>query len=166
MRLANLAVLAAVLSIAVPSAAAAQEAPPAPLPSVTLPPELDRVLRDYERAWAAGDESSVAALFTEDGFALQNGQLPVRGREAIRQAYEPSGELRLRAIGYGVSGAVGYIVGVYGYGSGGTNEVGKFVLALRRVGNRWMIAADIDNTNRRQRPPQPPAPPTAPPKPR
>ena len=25
----------------------------APLPSITLPPALDRVLRDYERAWRA-----------------------------------------------------------------------------------------------------------------
>ena len=28
---------------------------PEPLPSVTLAPELDRVLRDYERAWRASD---------------------------------------------------------------------------------------------------------------
>ena len=31
------------------------QAPNPPLPSIALPPELERVLRDYERAWAAGD---------------------------------------------------------------------------------------------------------------
>lgn len=69
---------------AVSSPAAAQSAQQADvLPSVSLPPELDRVLRDYERAWRTGDASSVAALFSVDGFVLQNGRSPVRGRDAI-----------------------------------------------------------------------------------
>ena len=34
------------------------------LPSVSLPADLDRVLRDYERAWRSGDASKVAALFS------------------------------------------------------------------------------------------------------
>jgi len=166
MRLANLALLAAVLSAA-PSFAAAQEAPPAPLPSVTLPPELDRVLRDYERAWAAGDEAAVAALFTEDGFVLQNGEPPVRGREAIRRVYAPfDGPLRLRAMGYAAGDSVGYIVGGYRYGDA-PQDGGKFVLALRRApGGQWMIAADMDNSNQRPRRPPPAPAPAAPPAPR
>ena len=52
--------------------------PPASLPSIVLPDELDRVLRDYERAWRAGDENALAALFTEDGF-VPTGQGWVRG---------------------------------------------------------------------------------------
>lgn len=43
-----------------------------PLPSVNLPPALDRVLRDYERAWQARDAAGLAALFTEDGMTLSN----------------------------------------------------------------------------------------------
>lgn len=159
MRLPILATLMAVLSLAAPSLAAAQEAPPAPLPSVTLPPEVDRVLRDYERLWAAGDESALANLFTEDGFVLQNGRPPVRGRAAIRQAYADfDGPLRLRAMGYATGDLVGYIVGAYAYGDGG--EIGKFVLALRRApGGPWMIASDMDNMNQMpRRPPPPPAP--------
>jgi hypothetical protein len=35
--------------------AAQQGSAPASVPSVALPPELDRVLRDYESAWAAKD---------------------------------------------------------------------------------------------------------------
>lgn len=38
------------LAMAVPGAATAQAPAFTPLPSVTLPAELDRVLRDYERA--------------------------------------------------------------------------------------------------------------------
>src|SRR3546814_2207834 len=50
------------------------------IPDVTLPPELDRVLRDYERAWRAGDAAALASLFTEDGFILQSNRPPIRGR--------------------------------------------------------------------------------------
>jgi hypothetical protein len=43
-----------------------------------LPPDLDRVLRDYERAWSAGDAKAIALLFTEDGVLLQNHNLADR----------------------------------------------------------------------------------------
>jgi ketosteroid isomerase-like protein len=153
MRILSSAALIAVLAIAAaPAAVRAQDAPPAPLPTATLPPEVERVLRDYERHWTAGDEAALAALFTEDGFILPNGRPPVRGRAAIQQAYaDASGPLRLRAVGYAADDSVGYLVGVYG--SGGP-EMGKFVLALRRTpGGPWMIAADIDNSSQMPRRP-------------
>ena len=159
------AVLVAVLTAAMPSLASAQEGAAAQLPSVTLPAEVERVLRDYERNWAAGDEAALAALFTEDGFILQNGRQPVRGRAAIQQAYANSqGPLRLRAMGYAADDSVGYIVGAFGYGEGDA-DMGKFVLALRRApGGPWQIAADIDNGN--QMPRRPPSPSEAVPSPR
>ena len=44
------------------------------------------MLRDYERAWAAGDSTGLAALFTADGFVpTRTGW--VRGTEAIEHAY-------------------------------------------------------------------------------
>lgn len=160
MRFATAALLAA-LAFAAPPTAGAQGAPTPTLPSITLPPEVDRVLRDYERHWAAGDEAALAAIFTEDGFVLQNGRPPIRGREAIRQAYaEFDGPLRLRAMGYAVGDQVGYIVGGYRYGDA-TEDAGKFVLALRRTpGGPWLIASDMDNFNTMPR--RPAAPPPAP----
>ena len=154
--------LALVLIAAAPVAARAQEpaqeARPV-LPTAALPPEVERVLRDYERLWMAGDAAGLAGLFAEDGFVLQNGQAPVRGRDAIRAAYaRAGGSLRLRALGYEADGTVGYIVGAYGYGEG-EGDMGKFVLALRRApGGPWMIAADIDNMNRMPRMGPPPSP--------
>lgn len=155
MRFLKSAACLAVLSFAAaPAAGAAQETPPATLPSVALPAELDRVLRDYERHWGAGDEAALAALFAEDGFILQDGRPPVNGRANIQQAYtDASGPLRLRALGYATDGAVGYIIGAYGYGEG-DGDMGKFVLALRRApGGPWMIAADIDNASQPPRRP-------------
>lgn len=121
-----------------------------PLPTIALPPELDRVLRDYERAWQAGDETALAALFTEDGFVPTRFGW-VRGRPGIRSVYESSqGALRLRAIAFAVEDTVGYIVGAYNYADPPAEiDGGKFVLVLRREpGARWLIAADLDGANR------------------
>jgi ketosteroid isomerase-like protein len=145
----------------------AQQAPPVTptaLPSVTLPPELDRVLRDYERAWRAKDAAALAALFAEDGFVMSDGAPPVRGRAAIRAKYANSGgPLALRALAWATEGKVGYIIGGFG-GEAGAPDSGKFILALKRGDDgRWLIAADMDNSNRRTRVAPTPTP-TAPPK--
>src|SRR3546814_13587278 len=50
------------------------------IPDVTLPPALDRVLRDSARAWRAGDAAALASLFTEDGFILHSNRPPIRGK--------------------------------------------------------------------------------------
>ena len=132
---------------------AVAEAPPA-MPSIELPPQLARVLRDYETAWQAKDAAGLAALFAEDGFVLSNGKPAVRGRAAIREAYKSGGgPLALRAFAYSTDGNTGYIIGGYG-GAKDKPDDGKFILALRRVGGKWLIAADIDNSNRRPRPQQ------------
>lgn len=155
--------LAAALCVAWPpvgSSLAAQERPaaersapehvagPGQPPSVALPAELARVLRDYERGWRAGDPAAVSRLFAEDGMALPSGKPPAVGRAAIARAYAgQGGALRLRALAYAVADSVGYIIGGYRWGPG-DGDVGKFVLALtRRAGGAWMIAADIDNAN-------------------
>lgn len=95
---------------------------------------------------------ALAALFATDGFVLSNGKPPVRGHDAIRTAYQDAGgTLRLRALAYAVQDTLGYIIGAYGYGNDSNAlDVGKFILAVRRGGSgQWLIAGDIDNTNRR-----------------
>jgi ketosteroid isomerase-like protein len=130
--------------------------PAPPLPSVELPPELDRVLRDYESAWTAKNGEALSRLFTEDGFVLPNGGPPARGRSAIRRTYaKAGGPLVLRALAFATEGPVGYIIGAYGK-SAESGDTGKFVLALKRKADgRWMIAADIDNSSSRPMPPGP-----------
>jgi uncharacterized protein (TIGR02246 family) len=156
MRLA--AILTSFLVIALAGESHAQAAPaPAPeLPTVELSPELDRVLRDYESAWRRGDAAGLAALFTEDGFILQGGRAPVRGRAAIQAAYagQAGGPLRLRALATATGDTVGYIIGAYGYGDT-PGDQGKFTLTLRRgPDGRWLIFSDMDNSSR---PPRQPA---------
>jgi len=124
------------------------------LPSVAVPPEVDRLLRDYERAWAANDAGALAALFAPDGFALPSGQPAARGADSIRKAYSHGGGMptALRAIDYRASGELAYVVGAYGP-AGQPGDFGKFVLVLRRIDGRWLIAADIENANQRKGPP-------------
>jgi ketosteroid isomerase-like protein len=119
-------------------------------PAISLPPELDRVLRDYEAAWRSGNGERLAALFTEDGFAVQSGNPIRRGRTEIAAGLtKPGGALQLTAYAYSTSAGVAYIVGGYRYpetvGAGG-----RFVLALRSgPDGRWLIAADLDNSGPR-----------------
>ena len=119
-------------------------------PSVELPAELERVLRDYERAWAAGDEGALAQLFTEDGF-VSGERGWIHGRAAIEQEYENAqSDLRLRAVSFSRDETTAFIVGAYGSGSeAATRDRGKFVLALRREEptGRWLIVADLDRSN-------------------
>ena len=131
----------------------------ADLPSVTLPPELDRVLRDYEVAWRKGDGAALAMLFAEDGFVLPSGAPPVRGRAAIQAYYKgPGGPLVLRGLYFATDGRVGYIIGAFSRQEG-QPDVGKFTLTLRKDSNgRWLIMSDMDNGNRRPQPAPVPAP--------
>jgi uncharacterized protein (TIGR02246 family) len=131
------------------AAVAAQQGATQQLPSVELPPELERVLRDYERAWSARDPAALAALFAEDGFVLARGRPPVRGRRAIQEHYTgQGGPLSLRAVAYAAEGAVAWIIGGYAGRPGGPDD-GKFTLTLRRGSDgRWLIVSDMDSSNR------------------
>ncbi len=124
---------------------------PAAEPSVSLPPELARVLTDYEAAWSKKDAAALAGLFAEDGFVLPSGRAPVRGRAAIQKHYTgQGGPLSLRAIAYAAEGGVGYIIGGYTE-TAGKPDIGKFTLTLRKGSDgRWLIVSDMDNSNQRR----------------
>ncbi|MGH9321480.1 MAG: YybH family protein, partial [Vicinamibacteria bacterium] len=121
-------------------------------PTMDLPPDLSRVLTDYETAWSGRDAAALAALFSEDGFVLSSGNPPVRGRAAIERHYTGSGgPLALRAIAYAVEGPVGYILGGFSR-KRGDPDLGKFTLTLRKAADgKWFIFSDMDNSNESSR---------------
>jgi uncharacterized protein (TIGR02246 family) len=131
------------------AASVAQQSPSQQLPSVDLPPELERVLRDYERAWSARDPAALAALFAPDGFVLARGRAPLRGRRAIQEYYTgQGGPLSLRAIAFASEDSVAYIIGGYAARRGVADD-GKFTLTLRKGSDgRWLIVSDMDSSNR------------------
>lgn len=122
----------------------AQPHKPADFPSAELPEELDRVLREYESAWEGDSGEEFAQLFTEDGFVLSGGDTPAKGREIIAARYGfAGGPLKLRAMHYEIDDSLAYIFGFYTYTEG--SDLGKFVLTLRKIDNRWLITSDQDN---------------------
>jgi ketosteroid isomerase-like protein len=130
----------------------AQQALPAIAePSITLPTDLARVLRDYEAAWTARDAAALAKLFAEDGWVLPHGREPIRGRPAIEAFYTgQGGPLALRALAYAAEGSVGYILGGYATAVGAP-DAGKFTLTLRKgADGGWWIVSDMDSPNRRR----------------
>lgn len=120
-------------------------------PTIIIPPNLARVLTDYETAWRNKDAKALAALFTEDGFVLSNGSPPVRGRTQIEKHYAGAGgPLVLRALAFAAEGSLGYIIGGYAR-QVGQPDIGKFTLTLRKgAGDRWLIVSDMDNGNSRR----------------
>jgi ketosteroid isomerase-like protein len=149
-----MAIILLAISILIPVAglfAPRQQQTAAQLPSVELPPELARVLTDYEAAWGKRDAAALAQLFAEDGFVLPSGKMPVRGRAAVEQYYTgQGGPLSLRAFHYAIEGKVGYILGGYA-GQKGSPDSGKFTLTLRQgPDKKWLIVSDMDNTNRQR----------------
>ncbi len=136
--------LVSILVWAMSSPGTAQTHDPALFPSIELPDELERVLRDYESAWAGENGEVFAMLFTEDGYILSGGDSPARGREIIESRYGfAGGPLKLRAIHYEMSETLAYIFGFYTYTEG--TDLGKFALTLRKVDERWFITSDQDN---------------------
>lgn len=147
----RMAVLAIIATLWMSAHATGQQQPAVQEPSVKLPPDLARVLTDYESAWRGRDAAALARLFAEDGFVLPNGRPPVRGRAAIEKYYTGSGgSLALRAIAFAKDGAVGYIIG--GFASQeGEADMGKFTLTLRKdTDGRWLIISDMDSMNRQR----------------
>ena len=122
-----------------------------PEPSIALPADLARVLRDYEAAWSSLNTAALARLFAEDGFVLSHGHEPVRGRAAIEAFYRgQGGPLSLRPLAFAADGQVGYIIGGFA-GMIGQPDIGKFTLTLRKDSDgRWLIMSDMDNWNRRR----------------
>lgn len=140
------------LALLAPGRAAAQTPAPS-FPTITIPQQAERVLRDYEAAWTGRSPARLAALFHPEGFVLSNGKQAVKGRTAIEKHYQNAGgPLHLRPIAFTAADTVAYIIGMYGARPG--EDGGKFVLVLRRSNARqpWLIGADMDNPLSRQSP--------------
>lgn len=117
-------------------------------PSVQLPPDLDRVLRNYEAAWSGPEPAVRARLFSPDGFVLTVGRPPIRGRAAIEKYYSgPGAPLALRAMAYRQDGQVAFIIGGFAREKGQPDR-GKFTLTLEKdATGAWLIVSDMDSTN-------------------
>ena len=137
-----------VLALLALGAASRSPQPPTvpPQPSVALPPDLARVLTDYEAAWSSRDAAALSRLFADNRVVVPNGCPPVKGRAAVQQCYTGSGgALSLRAVAFGRDNSLGYIIGAYTQQKG-QPDGGKFTLTLLKEEGRWLILADMDRS--------------------
>jgi predicted TIM-barrel fold metal-dependent hydrolase len=120
------------------------------LPVVSLPADIDDVLRSFERNWQAPDNKmALAAQFTDSGL-FQYADDWLRGRPSIRMMLLGSGgPLRLRAQAFGSEGRAAHVSGMYGfYRDTAWIDQGRFLFALRRERDgAWRIeAANLTKT--------------------
>lgn len=112
------------------------------LPAITLPPELDRLLRARE---AVSDPVSFDSVYTDDATMLAEEEgLWWRGNAKILDAISnlPAG-LRFIPKTHQVDGAAGYISGNVRRGESAA-ETHNFLMGIRRDGSgRWRIASEM-----------------------
>lgn len=112
------------------------------LPPVTLPPELDRLLRDREKVSGA---PPVGDVFTEDAIILQfqEGRW-WKGHERINRFINNlSPGLKFIPRGYAADGSSGYIAGGVRVDASEADNL-NFLLGIRkRADGRWQIASEM-----------------------
>ena len=112
------------------------------LAEIELPADIDRVVRQWERAIREGDPSAFTALFTADGL-LGDATGWIRGTRAIHAAAVDFNlqDLRVRAHGYSVSDSIATVAGsLTDLANKPVRDVANVTFTLRRDGGgRWLI---------------------------
>jgi predicted TIM-barrel fold metal-dependent hydrolase len=116
---------------------------PPSLPAVTLPPELERLLREREQISGTRD---LRGVYTDDAQILDVSEAEdhwMRGADAIRYmvaAYAP--DMRFVPNAYRIDGTSGYVAGVV-RDAGSTDDAMYFTFGLRKgTDGRWQIAVE------------------------
>jgi uncharacterized protein (TIGR02246 family) len=128
---------------------------------------IDAANARYMAHFAATNADSVAALFMEDGRMMAPGMPTAVGRQAIAQGMammvgtKPTMTLTTEALA--VSGPIAIERGTYKVSltpqgaPGPVTETGKYLVHWHKVGDTWMIADDIWNSDTPPAPMGPPA---------
>jgi predicted TIM-barrel fold metal-dependent hydrolase len=116
-----------------------------PLPTVELPEDFARLLRDREKGW--NDASALAGLYTEDSLVLDMREpVWIRGRGEVTEYLSGlfARAYRVTPVAYGVEGSSGHIAGYFTRPDGeSVRYFGHVLLSLRKgADGLWRIAAE------------------------
>src|SRR6266849_2126617 len=104
----------------------------------------EKVIRDLDKKWveavAARDTIAIGNIFAEDAEFLPQGAPLVSGRAAIRSAWA----VLVKAPGLWLT----YEDGVDGPKGRRIEDVGKFVVAWKKVNGEWKVQYDIFNSDK------------------
>ena len=117
-------------------------------------------IQKLDDAWSAafdnGDAAAVAAMYTQDAYALPAGHDMVKGRAAIAAFWKGTvthlGNAKLVVVDVLPLGPrAAREIGTFSFETKTQPPqpvTGKYVVVWRRIGNKWLLATDIWNMNK------------------
>lgn len=110
----------------------------------------------WSDAFNKGDAAAVAAMYAEDAYLLPPGHDMVKGRAAIeafwKGASQQLGNGKLVVVDVAPLGPrAAREIGTFSFETKAQPPqpvLGKYVVVWRKIGNRWLLATDIWNTNK------------------
>jgi uncharacterized protein (TIGR02246 family) len=110
----------------------------------------------WAEAFNKGDAAALAAMYTEDAYALPAGHDMVKGRAAIeafwKEAMQQLGDAKLVVVDVAPLGPrAAREIGTFTFKTKAQSPqpvVGKYVVVWRKLGNNWLLATDIWNMNK------------------
>jgi uncharacterized protein (TIGR02246 family) len=116
---------------------------------------IQEVSDEFAEHFLAGNFSGVASLYTEDGVLMPPNAPSVTGRAALAEffaTFPPVTQMDLVSVAVEGSGDMAYVYGtvhmVMTAPDGSTIEdTGKYIEIRRKVGDRWLLAYDIFNSD-------------------
>ena len=110
----------------------------------------------WTEAFNRGDAAAVAAMYTEDAYALPAGHDMVKGRAAIeafwKETMQQLGDAKLVVVDVVPLGPrAAREIGTFSFQTKAQSPqpvVGKYVVVWRKLGNNWLLATDIWNMNK------------------
>lgn len=114
------------------------------LPPITLPKELDDLLRTKERQSKLRSVDALKDIYTKDLLAMEAGDSTwLKGEAALRYIAESTIINKLIPTSYEVKGDMGYVSGTEVVESNGVqNHVSNFLYLLRREEGKWKISVE------------------------
>jgi uncharacterized protein (TIGR02246 family) len=114
---------------------------------------IERLNQRFTEAFAKGDFTTVAAMYTEDAYLLPPGANIIKGRAGIQAFWAEAGNgienveltiVDIRPLGTEAAREVGTFR-LKTKGQEPTAITGKYVVVWQKVGNDWRLATDIWN---------------------
>jgi ketosteroid isomerase-like protein len=122
-------------------------------PSAQTSADLAAATDEFEAAFNAGDIDSLAAMYTEDTRLMPPNAPAETGHDAVRSAFgemiDAGLTLELESVSAMVAGDLGQNIGTYALtaADGSFVDRGKWIETRRLVDGRWLISADIWNSD-------------------
>lgn len=110
----------------------------------------------WAEAFNKGDAAAVAAMYTEDAYALPAGHDMVKGRAAIeafwKETMQQLGDAKLVVVDVAPLGPrAAREIGAFSFQTKAQPPqpvIGKYVVVWRKLGSKWLLSTDIWNMNK------------------